>query len=81
MRFNAIFSIEACHISSRVIAVGYIKGKTIHVLKFILHNKWKSLATSERLDPIDGCLQSVHGIDNLPAAVCVWSSAGEFIIW
>ncbi|CAG2242373.1 unnamed protein product [Mytilus edulis] len=73
--------VEACHVSNRVIMVGYSKDKTIHLTKYVLHNNLKSLANSENLESTEGCLQSLYSIDNLPAAVSVWSSNGEFCLW
>ncbi|VDI25635.1 Hypothetical predicted protein [Mytilus galloprovincialis] len=73
--------VEACHVSNRVIMVGYSKDKTIHLTKYVLHNNLKSLANSENLERTEGCLQSLYSIDNLPAAVSVWSSNGEFCLW
>ncbi|XP_071131522.1 uro-adherence factor A-like [Mytilus edulis] len=73
--------VEACHVSNRVIMVGYSKDKIIHVTKYVLHNNLKSLANSENLESTEGCLQSLYSVDNLPAAVSVWSSNGEFCLW
>ncbi|XP_063444029.1 uncharacterized protein LOC134724747 [Mytilus trossulus] len=73
--------VEACHVSSRVIMVGYSKDKMIHVTKYVLHNNLKSLANSENLERTEGCLQSLYSIDNLPAAVSGCSSNGEFCLW
>ncbi|XP_052071544.1 uncharacterized protein LOC127709899 isoform X2 [Mytilus californianus] len=73
--------VEACHVSNRVIAVGYSKDKMIHVTKYVLHNNLKSLANSENLERTEGCLKSLYSIENLPAAVSVWSNNGEFCLW
>ncbi|CAC5418249.1 unnamed protein product [Mytilus coruscus] len=73
--------VEVCHVSNRVIAVGYSKDKMIHVTKYVLHNNLKSLATNENLERTEGCLQSLYSIENLPAGVSVWSSNGEFCLW